>query len=109
VFWCHKDTTSIFGTSGESVEGNGQDDTVLTVSQNIDDTFGRGSDDDSEEMDSDVLGIILCSLRKMFYYESIKREIKRRLTYEYRYDERLKTKSKESTRLADTLGVMFIL
>ena len=55
MFWCHKHTTSIFGTSGESVEDNEQDDTVLTVSQNIDDTFGSGSDDDSEEMDSDVL------------------------------------------------------
>jgi len=36
------------------------------------------------------------------YYESIKRELKRRLIYEYRYDERLKTKSEESRRLADT-------
>ena len=33
------------------------------------------------------------------YYESIKRELKRRLIYEYRCDERLKTKSEESTRL----------
>ncbi len=36
------------------------------------------------------------------FYESIKRELKRRLTYEYRTDERLKTKSEESTRLEDT-------
>ena len=36
------------------------------------------------------------------YYESIKRELKRRLIYEYRCDERLKTKSEESTRLGDT-------
>ncbi len=36
------------------------------------------------------------------YYESIKRELKRRLTYECRYDERLKTKSKGSTRLVYT-------
>ncbi len=36
------------------------------------------------------------------YYESIKRELKRRLIYEYRCDERLKTKNEESTRLADT-------
>jgi hypothetical protein len=36
------------------------------------------------------------------YYESIKRELKRRLTYEYRSDERLKTKTEESTRLGDT-------
>jgi hypothetical protein len=34
--------------------------------------------------------------------ESIKRELKRRLIYEYRCDERLKTKKEESTRLADT-------
>jgi hypothetical protein len=36
------------------------------------------------------------------YYESIKRELKTRLIYEYRCDERLKTKNEESTRLADT-------
>jgi hypothetical protein len=36
------------------------------------------------------------------YYESIKRELKRRLIYEYRCDESLKTKNEESTRLADT-------
>ncbi len=36
------------------------------------------------------------------YYESIKRERKRRLIYEYRCDERLKTKAEESTRLEDT-------
>jgi hypothetical protein len=35
------------------------------------------------------------------YYESIKREVKRRLIYEYRCDERLKTKKKESIRLVD--------
>ena len=36
------------------------------------------------------------------YYESIKRELKRRLVYEYRCDERLKTKNEEATRLAHT-------
>ena len=36
------------------------------------------------------------------YYESIKRELKRRLIYEDRCDERLKTKNEESTRLAHT-------
>ncbi len=36
------------------------------------------------------------------YYESIKRNLKRRRIYEYRCDERLKTKNEESTRLADT-------
>ena len=36
------------------------------------------------------------------YYESIKRELKKRLTYEYRCDERLKTKTEESTRLTYT-------
>ncbi len=29
-------------------------------------------------------------------------ELQRRLTYEYRYDEKLKTKKEESTRLSDT-------
>ena len=38
----------------------------------------------------------------MFYYESIKRELKRRLIYEYQCDEKLKTKTEESTRLSDT-------
>jgi hypothetical protein len=36
------------------------------------------------------------------YYESINRELKRRLIYEYRCDERLKTKNEESTLLVDT-------
>jgi hypothetical protein len=36
------------------------------------------------------------------YYESIKRELKRSLIYEYQCDERLKTKNEESTRLEDT-------
>ncbi len=36
------------------------------------------------------------------YYESIKRELKRRLIYEYRCNERLKTKTGEFTRLSDT-------
>ncbi len=36
------------------------------------------------------------------YYESIKREPNRRLIYEYRCIERLKTKNEESTRLTDT-------
>jgi hypothetical protein len=35
-------------------------------------------------------------------YESIKRELKRRLVYGYRCDERLKTQNEESTRLVDT-------
>ena len=38
----------------------------------------------------------------LFYYESRKREIKTRLTYEDRCDERLNTKDEESTRLGDT-------
>jgi hypothetical protein len=40
--------------------------------------------------------------RDLFSYESIKRGLKRRLIYEYRRDERLETKNKESTRLSDT-------
>jgi hypothetical protein len=35
------------------------------------------------------------------YYESIKRELQKRLIYEYRYDERLKTKKEESILLVD--------
>jgi hypothetical protein len=41
--------------------------------------------------------------KKRIYYESIKRELKRRLIYEYRCNERLKTKTEESTRLSDTV------
>jgi hypothetical protein len=41
-------------------------------------------------------------LNFFYYYEAINRELKRRLLYEYRFDERLKTKTKESTRLGDT-------
>jgi hypothetical protein len=36
------------------------------------------------------------------YYESIKRDLKTRTIYECRCDERLKTKSEESTRLGHT-------
>jgi hypothetical protein len=41
-------------------------------------------------------------VHKIVYHESIKRELKRRLVHEYRYDERLKTKNEGSTRLGDT-------
>ncbi len=37
--------------------------------------------------------------KSFVYRESIKRELQRRLIYEYRCDERLKTKNEESTRL----------
>ncbi len=46
-----------------------------------------------------------CSMRThiiVVCYESTTRELKRRLIYEYRCDERLKTKNEESTRLTDT-------
>ena len=45
---------------------------------------------------------LLCVCTSFVYYESIKRGIKRRLIYEYRCDERLKTKNEESTHLVDT-------
>ncbi len=38
----------------------------------------------------------------VYYYESIKRGLKRKLIYWYRWDERIKTKNEESTRLSDT-------
>ena len=43
----------------------------------------------------------MCS-RCCVYYESIKREIKTKLIYECRCDERLKTRVEESTRLGCT-------
>jgi hypothetical protein len=42
------------------------------------------------------------TLKQVVYYESIKRGLKRRLIYEYRCDERLKTKNEEFTRLSYT-------
>ncbi len=42
------------------------------------------------------------------YYESINRDLKRRLIYEYRCDERLKTKNEESTRLGDSCCLLWI-
>ena len=45
---------------------------------------------------------VIKRVRLVVYYESIKRELKRRLIYEYRCDERLKTKNEESTRLTHT-------
>ncbi len=39
---------------------------------------------------------------KFVYFESKKRDLKRRLIHEYRRDERLKNKNEESTRLSDT-------
>jgi hypothetical protein len=38
----------------------------------------------------------------VFYYEGIKREVKRRQIYECRYDERLKSKDEGSKRLVYT-------
>ena len=41
--------------------------------------------------------------RSFVYYESLKRELKTKTIYGFWYDERLKTKVEESTRLAFTL------
>ncbi len=41
-------------------------------------------------------------MRNIVYYKSRKRELKTRLIYECRYDERLKTKTEKSTRLTYT-------
>ena len=49
---------------------------------------------------------ILTAFKKeilVVYYESLKRELKTKPIYEFRCDERLKTKVEESTRLACTL------
>ena len=50
---------------------------------------------------------LLCSKFELclsvVYYESIKREVKTRPLYECRFDERLKHKGEESTRLAYTV------
>ncbi len=39
----------------------------------------------------------------LVYYESVKRELKTKTIYGFRYDESLKTKVEESTRLTCTL------
>ncbi len=44
--------------------------------------------------------LILC----VVYYESLKRELKRRLIHEYRCDERLKTKNEVYTPLRHCVG-----
>ncbi len=50
-----------------------------------------------------ILWLIRRQPWKLFvYYESIKRELKTRPVYEYRCDERLKTKTVGSTRLVYT-------
>jgi hypothetical protein len=46
--------------------------------------------------------MLRCETFDVVYYESIKRELKRRLINEYQCDERLKTKNEESTLLTDT-------
>jgi hypothetical protein len=42
------------------------------------------------------------------YYESIKRDLKTRPTYECRCDERLKTKDEEPTRLVYTNSILLV-
>ena len=42
-------------------------------------------------------------MRSIVYYELLKRELKTKPIYEFRCDERLKTKVEESTRLSCTL------
>ncbi len=46
--------------------------------------------------------VVRYTIVEVVYYVSIKRDLKRRLIYEYRCDERLKTKNVESTLLTDT-------
>ena len=71
--------------------------TVGTLSENIDPV---------QRKRSQVLDLYLCvgemKNYKFVYYESITRGLKRGLIYEYRRDERLKTKNEESTLLVDT-------
>jgi hypothetical protein len=49
-----------------------------------------------EDVLSSTRQVCLLWNHKIVHYESINREVKRRLIYEYRCDERLKTKSEES-------------
>jgi hypothetical protein len=54
---------------------------------------------------SAFLLIIVLVVENVVYYESLKRELKTKPIYEFRCDERLKTKVEESTRLTWTLLV----
>ena len=61
--------------------------------------------------DLDGIGVpsifrVIRSVSSFVYYETIRREIHRRLIYECRCDERLKTKVEGSTRLTYT-GLFF--
>jgi hypothetical protein len=56
----------------------------------------EGGDGESAE------ALSLLNVSKLFYYETINRELNKRLMYECRCDERLKTKAEGSTRLAYT-------
>ena len=59
---------------------------------------------DGRTHDPDAMVDPPISWRKKFvYYESLKRELKTKLIYECRCDERLKTKVEESTRLGCTV------
>jgi uncharacterized protein YlaI len=49
-----------------------------------------------------VLHCVICKKKFIVYYEGIKRELKRRPIYEYRCDERLKTKTEGSILLGYT-------
>jgi hypothetical protein len=49
-----------------------------------------------------VRGVRGLGIRMLKLVTKTIKEIKRRLIYEYRYDERLKTKNEESTRFTDT-------
>jgi hypothetical protein len=51
---------------------------------------------------SRVVRLDVVTILIVVYYESMKREVKTRPIYECRCDERLKTKSEESTRLVYT-------
>ena len=54
-------------------------------------------------MDLSASHTLGCAGCFVVYYESLKRELKTKPTYEFRCDERLNTKVEESTRLACTL------
>ena len=74
-------------------------------------TRGTGTPKDRDEVNRrdgwECDGWLGVGKSDVYYYESIKWELQRRLTYEYRCDERLKTKTEESTHLTDTIVVYY--
>jgi hypothetical protein len=91
----HSKTSRLLTSSGSSVRSG-----IFGPTQQTKNVYQRLGDQESSLFE--VCLSTTHSSTSPVYYESIKREVKRRLIYEYRCHERLKTKTEESTHLGDT-------